>query len=314
MALAVCLTMLMAATALSALEAEDEIPSSTISHALFLDGAAIGGHMLVVGERGRILVSDDGGRSWTRADVPTRATLTGVSLIDGSHGWAVGHDAVILRTRDGGLTWESVFAAPEEERPLLDVWFENTQHGIAVGAYGLVLETRDGGDTWKRRDIGAGDRHLNQISAASSKQLYVVGEAGSVYRSDDGGHSWQRQDVPYTGSFFGALPLDERRIYVFGLRGHLFYSDDAGARWRALDTRTQSLLTNGIQIDGNGVLIAGMDGILLSIENHDASVTAIQRSDRMGIAGALNAPDGALVVFGEFGVDRMSGKQLEPLQ
>jgi len=314
MVLAAGLIMVTISATLPALDAEGQNSSPPITRSLFLDGAAIGDHMLLVGERGRILVSDDAGLSWTRAEVPTRATLTGVSLTDATHGWAVAHDAVILRTRDGGLTWESVYAAPEQERPLLDVWFEDAEHGIAVGAYGLVLETRDGGDTWKPRDIGAGDQHLNHISAASSKRLYIAGEAGSVYRSDDGGQSWRHLSIPYSGSFFGALPLDEQGIYVYGLRGHLFYSDDAGASWRAVDTHTQSLLTNAIRIDDHGVLITGMDGILLFAENPGGSVTAAQRSDRLGIAGALEAPGGAFVVFGEFGVDRISTRQLGPPQ
>jgi photosystem II stability/assembly factor-like uncharacterized protein len=310
-ALIACFIMATASADFRTLETEDRIASPSITRSLFLDGAAIGDHMVVVGERGRILVSRDAGRTWVNAEVPTRATLTGVDLIDPERGWAVGHDAVILRTRDGGLTWESVYAAPEQERPLLDVWFESAEHGFAVGAYGLFLETRDGGDTWVPRDIGVGDRHLNQISAASSKRLYIAAEAGSVYRSDDGGQSWQSLNVPYAGSFFGTLPVDDRQVYVYGLRGHLFYSSDAGASWRPVDTHTSSLLTNGVPMDGNNVLFTGMDGMLLTGKNAADSLTPVQRADRLGIAGALDAGGGAFLVFGELGVDRLAAKQLE---
>jgi photosystem II stability/assembly factor-like uncharacterized protein len=313
-ALAACLFMTTAAAALPAANPETESAAPPVTRSLFLDGAAIGDYMVVVGERGRIAVSRDAGISWARADVPTRATLTGVSLHDATHGWAVGHDAVILRTRDGARTWQSVYAAPEEERPLLDVWFESAEHGFAVGAYGLFLETRDGGDTWESRDIGAGDQHLNQISAASARRLYIAAEAGNVYRSDDGGQSWQRLSAPYAGSFFGALPLDDRRVYVYGLRGHLLYSGDAGASWRALHTGTHSLLTNGVRMPGSGVLFTGMDGMLLVGADGADSVTPVQRADRLGIAGALNAGGGALVVYGEFGIDRIARSQLEPVQ
>jgi len=281
--------------------------------------------MLVVGERGRVLLSLDAGLSWLEAEVPSHVTLTGVSLYDSTHAWAVGHDAVILRSRDGGRTWERVYAAPEDERPLLDVLFESPQHGFAVGAYGLFMETRDGGTSWQARDIGAGDQHLNQISAASSQRLYIAAEGGSVYRSDDGGQNWQPLNVPYAGSFFGTLPLDALRVYAYGLRGHLFYSDDAGASWRPVETHSPSLLTNGIPFDshgdgaghgagdgaGHGVLFTGMDGLLLAGNDTGGGVKAIQRADRLGIAGALNAGGGALVVYGEFGIDRLSPEQLE---
>lgn len=278
---------------------------------LMLDGAAIGRHMVIVGERGRVLVSRDAGRSWIRAQAPTRATLTGVDFHDTRRGWAVGHAGTIVRSRDGGLSWETVYAAPEEQRPLLDVLFESAEHGFAVGAYGLMLETRDGGDSWQPRRIGDGDRHLNQISAASAGRLYVAAEAGAVFRSDDDGQHWQRLHPPYAGSFFGSLPLDRQRVYVYGLRGHLFYSADAGDSWRAVQTDTVSLLTNGLRVSAEHVLFTGMDGVVLTGNDAGGPVTLLQRPDRLGIAGALDAGDGALVVYGEFGVQRLGRSQLE---
>ena len=38
-------------------------------------------------------------------DIPTRVTLTGVFMHDPHLGWAVGHDGIILGTRDGGESW-----------------------------------------------------------------------------------------------------------------------------------------------------------------------------------------------------------------
>ena len=65
--------------------------------------------------------------------MPTRALLTAVHMHDERTGWAVGHDAVILRTRDGGETWSLVHEAPEEELPLLDVWFRDERTGSRSG-------------------------------------------------------------------------------------------------------------------------------------------------------------------------------------
>jgi photosystem II stability/assembly factor-like uncharacterized protein len=290
------------------------VKAPLVTRSLLLDGDAVGDHMVVVGERGHVLVSRDGGLGWTQAEVPTRATLTGVDLHDRARGWAVGHDAIILRTRDGGLTWESVYSAPEEERPLLDVWFEDAEHGFAVGAYGYFLETRDGGDTWLSRHISDNDLHLNQIASAPSGRLYIAAESGRAYRSDDHGRSWTELASPYSGSFFGALPVDDQRVYLYGLRGHLFRSDDAGARWSPVDTRTEHMLTNGIDLDGAELLFTGMGGTLLIDGGDGRPVRDFRRSDRRGIAGALGAADGALVLFGEFGVERVNRDRLEPVQ
>ena len=72
---------------------------------LLLDIAAAGDRLVAVGERGHILYSDDGGRSWKQARVPTSVMLTRLSFISASTGWAVGHDGNILLSTDGGLNW-----------------------------------------------------------------------------------------------------------------------------------------------------------------------------------------------------------------
>ena len=95
--------------------------------------------MVVVGERGIVLLSDDRGATWKQAKVPTRALLTAVYFHDARLGWVVGHDETILRSEDGGETWTRTHAAPDREQPLLDVWFKDTDTGFAFGAYGTIL-------------------------------------------------------------------------------------------------------------------------------------------------------------------------------
>ena len=66
---------------------------------LLLAVARVGDRLVAVGDRGHVLLSADQGRNWTQSLTPTRALLTGVSFPDAQHGWAVGHDGVILADR-----------------------------------------------------------------------------------------------------------------------------------------------------------------------------------------------------------------------
>ena len=50
-----------------------------------------------------------------------QATLTAVSFRDENIGCIAGHDAVILRSDDGGERWSLVHADPGFEAPLLDI-------------------------------------------------------------------------------------------------------------------------------------------------------------------------------------------------
>ena len=277
---------------------------------LLLDGAVAGPRLVVVGERGHILVSTDNGASWKQAGVPTRALLTAVHMHDERIGWAVGHDAVILRTGDGGDTWKLVHYAPEEERPLLDVWFRDARTGFAVGAYGYFLATGDGGDTWTSRAISEDDFHLNALAPAvgqapGSQRLYIAAEAGVAYRSDDGGGTWRELSSPYAGSWFGALALDEDRVLLMGLRGHLFRSPDAGGTWTRIPTGTNATLTGAVRVSADRVLITGLEGTFLTSRDGGHSVSLGQLASRQGISAALALADGGMLLLGEFGVRRL---------
>jgi photosystem II stability/assembly factor-like uncharacterized protein len=270
---------------------------------LLLDVARTGERLLAVGERGHILVSGDGGGSWTQAKVPTRALLTGVYLLDSRLGWAVGHDAVVLRTRDGGSSWERVHHTPEAERPLLDVWFKDAARGLATSAYGELLVTSDGGDSWQRRAIREGDDfHLNQLACALDGTLYVAAEAGHLYRSDNGGETWVPLPSPYEGSFFGLLPLAEGPVLAFGLRGRLFASTDRGKTWTRVETATEATLLSGLQIGPGRFVIAGMEGTLVWGEGALGPVRTEQRPDRLAIVALAPNPGRGLLLVGEGGV------------
>ena len=286
-------------------EPERSVKAPLASASLLLDGVSVEGLLVAVGERGHILISEDQGESWRQANVPTRATLTGVFFHDKNQGWTVGHDAVILRTTDGGESWETVYSAPEEERPLLDVWFRDAENGFAIGAYGFFLVTSDGGDSWSPRQIGEDDFHLNQIMTTGTGRLYIAAEAGTIYRSDDEGETWSLLPSPYEGSFFGTLPLHDDTLLLFGLRGHMFRSEDAGETWEQVETASAVILTDGLILADGTVIVVGLGGAVLVSRDHGHSFNLREQSDRKGIASVVQADDGTLILVGEFGVKKL---------
>lgn len=282
------------------------VKAALAPESLLVDVAEKDGLLVAVGERGHVLLSQDGGSSWTQADVPTRALLTAVHMHDGQLGWAVGHDEVVIRTRDGGRTWHRVNYAPEKEKPLLDVWFADAERGLAIGAYGELLVTRDGGDTWESRQVNGGDDyHLNSI-AASDGALYLAAEAGNLYRSDDGGETWLKLPSPYEGSFFGMLPLSDGSLLVFGLRGRLFRSQDKGSTWTPIETGTEATLTSALELPGGRFVVAGLAGTLVWGETTGGTVRVQELPDRKGIVAVAHAGQDALLLFGEGGAERVN--------
>ena len=281
---------------------EPALKAPLAAQALALGGVAVGDKLVGVGERGHILISADGGSTWTQADVPTRASLTSVFFHDDQLGWAVGHDSVILRTTDGGTTWEIVNWAPEEEAPFFDVWFADADNGIAIGAYGSYYETTDGGLTWSSRWISEDDWHLHKIAIAENGNLYIAAEAGSIYRSDDGGENWVTLPSLYEGSYFGILTLEDDVILVFGLRGHLFRSEDGGENWEEIDTGTVALLTDGCRMADGTIVIVGLGGAVLTSTDDGRTFNLFPQANRRGISSVAESTAGVVLLTGEFGV------------
>jgi len=289
-------------TADEATMVEHSVMAPLASKSLMLDAVVLGDRMVAVGERGHILISTDNGASWRQVEMPTRAMLTGVTFVNDQVGIAVGHDSVILRTTNGGDTWDMVFSAPEDEAPFFDVWFADADNGVAIGAYGSHHRTTDGGLTWEFEPIGETDWHLHEVARAENGTLYLAAEAGFAYRSDDGGSSWVELPTPYEGSYFGVLPLDGDAVLLYGLRGHLFRSDDAGETWREISTDTVAMLTDGVRLADGTIVIVGLGGTVLASTDGGQSFSYSQQTGRRGISAAVETTDSSLLLVGEFGV------------
>lgn len=304
-----------------------DIDSTFISKSLFLDIDRAGDQFVTVGERGHIVVSRDG-RQWRKTDSGTEATLTAVFFHDQNNGWAVGHDAVILRTGDGGNSWQQVYAAPELEAPLLDIWFRDDEYGIATGAYGLYLVSRDGGRTWQEEELKviseaeeSGDDgtdltelyelHLNAISELANGDLIIAAEAGRIYHSDNAGISWRELVSPYSGSFFGVLPLTDSSFAVFGLRGHFYRTQDFGNTWQQVEIQTRELLNQGIRLDDGTVVVVGMGGTLLVSHDDARTMKQIEMAGRNSYAAVIDN-NGHLILIGDHGIQIHNQNELIP--
>src|SRR5512137_1577314 len=60
----------------------------------------------IVGARGKLLLTEDGGRHFQRIKIGTDLGIFGIQMIDDQNGYLCGQDGLLMRTRDGGKTWE----------------------------------------------------------------------------------------------------------------------------------------------------------------------------------------------------------------
>lgn len=284
-------------------------PQIRIEQLLMLDGLVLDERLVVVGERGRVFLSQDG-MEWRMVATPTRATLTALAAVDGQRLVAVGHDEVILRSEDGGEHWQLVHQDPDADGPLLAVWFDADGHGLAAGAYGRMLESRDGGASWQTADLESGDPHLNAIARGPDGRLLIAGEAGTLLRSSRDGQAWETLDSPYAGSYFGLLPTPEGALLAFGMRGHLYRTRDAGEHWEAIAIDSDDSLFGGRVLADGRVLLVGQNGLLLRKEAGQDFVE-LEVPNRNTHTAVLSLADrDRLVLVGEGGVTPVAGASL----
>ena len=301
------------------------------SQSLLLDITKVGTSKLIaVGEHGHIILSSDA-ISWQQADVPLQTTLTSIFFIDSKQGWAVGHDATILNSKDGGLTWQIQQYKPELEKPLLDIVFKSEQDGIAIGAYGLFFRTLDGGKTWQKEfhdeflmpddveylsELKQEDEeayldeassilpHFNRL-VLDGRTLYMVGEIGLIAKSNNFGKTWQPFDEIYQGSFFDMARTKQGNLLVVGLRGNVYRSLRNGTPWQQRQTNTTALINDIVLTDDDRIFLLANNGVLL--ESKDDGQSYRLRSQKDGkalIAGVWF--NGMLVTVSDVGAKIIS--------
>lgn len=297
-----------------------------------------GERLVAVGPRGHIVVSKDAGATWQQAKVPLSSDLTAVHFPSEKHGWAVGHDGVVLATTDGGLSWvkqldgrvvndliladlqvklatspestelQALVAEAERyksqgpDKPLLDVWFEDDAHGFAVGAYGLMLETSDGGQTWQSWfDRAENPRFMNLYSIRpAAGSVYVSGEGGTVLRLDPVARRFTAVPVDYAGSLFGVVDAGDA-VLVFGLRGNAFRSTDGGANWSKVDSRLPATIVSGLRNADGEIILADQGGRIAVSHDGGATFDLIPRQRTLPLTSIADAGEDRLAATGPFG-------------
>lgn len=279
--------------------------SDALTRTFLLDCATTGARLVCVGERNTILLSDDSGTSWRRAQTPAARLLTAVHFNEPQLGWAVGHDGLILHTRDAGETWHVQYQLRDKTLPLFDVNFSDATHGISVGAFGTYALTDDGGNTWTERRLDDADPHLYAIARTLSGELWACGEAGTLLRSGDSGQTWRTMALPVKGGLFGIVALGTQTIVAYGLSGTVAQSFDGGRSWQVQQLPTQESIQAADGSEHPGLLLASADGRLWRHNSGDAGFSVIATA--IGpTAHVRRIADNEILAVGPSGLMRLS--------
>lgn len=227
-----------------------------------------------------IFATEDGGQTWRPWD-------GGLAQQYGRRLWAYslamdpgdpkvlfwGGDAEILRSRDGGATWEFVYGratylgggvlsllvSPRRDG---NVW----AGGQSAYGDGYVHHSRDWGDSWKFYSINVAAILALAVDPSAPGTLWA-GASGGVMSSDDGGETWQVRFRGLDG--FGGMVFLNDEFYVFGrvvspddsvhAKGRMaaFRSPNHAVTWETLPVPPNVAAATALGVDSRGRLVVG---------------------------------------------------------
>ena len=183
---------------------------------------------------------------WTVQTSGVTVRLRGVSAVSERVAWASGAGSTVLRTTDGGATWQKLTVTSDAlDFRDIDAVDAQTAYVLAIGngPASRIYKTTDAGKTWTMQFRNEDPKaFLDAMSFWDANNGIVFGDSvdGQLYimTTNDGGRVWSR--VP-TANLLpaleneGAFAASGTNIAVFG-ESHAWIGTGAAAKARVLRT------------------------------------------------------------------------------
>lgn len=233
-----------------------------------------------------ILLTVDGGNNWTQVykNLDSAIFLDGMGFWDQKNGIVFGDPIKdkmqLLRTKDGGFTWEDISANIKENLKLGEAGFAASGTTIRTGTKGNVWISTGGkvsrifhssnyGQTWKIYDcpILQGENSTGPFSIAfyNDKKGIVVGgdylkdkeSVNNVLLTTNGGKKWTKPETPVAGFRSAVEYITDKICFATGSSG-TDYSTDGGKNWKNMSKQNFNALQKAKT--GSLVLLTGNRG------------------------------------------------------
>ena len=291
------------------------LPTELASERLLLDAAVDGQRVLVGGEQGNILYSEDNGATWVQADVPVSLAVTSVTFAGDSRAWATAHDGYLLASRDKGATWEvkltgsdvaalSVSALEGQVEALRAVLGEASPEAREDAEW--ALDDAEFALEEARIAIDEGMTSPLLESWFLNDQVgYVLGAYGVFLRTDDGGDTWvshaDRLINPDSYHLYGIARSTSGTLVLAGEAGTLLRSLDDGATWERVESPYAGSFFGAVGPADGSLLVFGLRGNVFRSTDEGASWQFVDTGDKRTLMGGTAGADGSIVLAGAGG-------------
>ena len=256
-----------------------------------LRGAAapIANNIYAVGNDNCILKSTNGGSNFLLSSsplTPQTDDFYDIKFKDATVGWIVGQRQRILKTFNGGVSWDSVYGNNSGSVTLYCIdGFGSTT--LACGTGGTMLRSTDEGTTWTPGTISGFSGTLYTVRFESAMVVYAGGDDGWMFKSVDGGLTWSPLTTYYTTDLLdGASFADNNTGYFVGNNGIVIKTTNAGASFVTQTTPGGTLELNNVSAPSTTTAyIAGDAGRIFKTTNGGTNWTELTTGSTQDLLG-----------------------------
>ncbi len=222
--------------------------------------------------------------SWRVTPTGSTDEFRGVAAVSSSVAWVSGETGTVLRTTDGGRTWQDVSPAAAAGLALRDIEAWDALHAVALsigpGKHSGIFTTNDGGASWVRTFTNHNSNAFYDCMAFSSDGIGLamsdpVNGHFRLVTSTDRGQTWHLLIPEWmpkalagefafaaSGTCIVAGPDHQFWMASGGPHPRVFHTYDAGLNWRVTRTPIRGGSTAGIYSIAfkgmlNGVAVGG---------------------------------------------------------
>ena len=219
---------------------------------------------ILVGNKGTIIQTTDGGNSFNFQTSGITTSMQGVAFVNNNKAVAVGAGGVILYTTNCGANWMSTSSGVTTT--LYNVYFRDSLNGTIVGASGVIKKTTDGGITWTTQASGV-TTNLNCVYFNNANMGFVAGASGVIRKTTNGGINWTAQTSGITTLIYGMHFIDTSNGWAVGASGVIIHTTNGGTSWATQTSGVTTTIENVRFLDANTGVTAGVTNTILRTTN-----------------------------------------------
>jgi photosystem II stability/assembly factor-like uncharacterized protein len=139
-----------------------------------------------------------------------------------------GGDGIILKTTDGGLSWEKI--SVDTIPGLKAVCFASVDAGYVCGFQNFLVKTTDGGSTWIPIVINPKLWYFNNVEFWDANNGVVVSYPSAIYFTTDAGATWN-EGLGIKHSIEDVCYADANTLYMASGDEEIYKSTNGGFTW-----------------------------------------------------------------------------------